>query len=341
MMNYLNLGISFNGLHSLRDYGLFISEPPDFGSPEPKRYTVDIPGRDGDLDYTTSATGEVKYNNRQMKFVFATMIAPEFREALKSRLQSDLHGRSVTVVYDLDADWYYTGIAEVSFDDVESWKMKVVIAVDAYPYKMSQSQTIITVEPTSFSAETIFLGQGTEAQHINSIFEFGTRADPQLDLTQFSKLTFIWGLDAEAPIGTPHLQIVDGAGHINNNGEMVTQQNTTVDGLPAMDLPINDITGITLSKVYRILCQGRPLVKLYATTEASATTMVLVDRMTVVPIWTASDECTVFINGNKFALPEGASQNFNCRLTEGENQVSFIADSDDVTIQIQFQDGRI
>lgn len=335
MMNYLNFGISFNGLHSLRDYGLFISEPPDFGSPTPKRYTVDIPGRDGDLDYTTSATGEVKYNNRQMKFVFATMIAPEFREALKSRLQSDLHGRSVTVVYDLDADWYYTGIAEVDFDDVESWKMKVVITVDAYPYKLEDGHTIITVEPSSFSAETIFLGKGTEAQHINSIFEFGTKANPQLDLTDFTALLFKWR-------GSPHsnqptLQIVDGSGNVFNTDLEANE----LSDYQVMRLLTSEIDGITLSSVYRILCQGRSLVELYGITTASATTVVTVDRMTVVPIWTASDDCTVLINGAKFSLLEGANQDFNCRLREGENQVSFIADSDGTTIEIQFQNGRL
>ena len=335
MMNYLNLGISFNGLHSLRDYGLFISEPPDFGSPEPKRYTVDIPGRDGDLDYTTSATGEVKYNNRQMKFVFATMIAPEFREALKSRLLSDLHGRSVTVVYDLDADWYYTGIAEVDFDDVESWKMKVVITVDAYPYKLEDGHTIITVEPTSFSAETIFLGKGTEAQHANSIFEFGTRSNPQLDLTEFSALLFKWR--GSPHINEPMLQIVDGDGHVFNTDLEANE----LSDYQAMRLLTSEIDGITLSRVYRILCQGRSLVELYGITTASATTIVTVDRMTVVPIWTASDACTVFINGAKFSLLEGANQDFNCRLREGENQVSFITDSEDTTIELSFQNGRL
>ena len=334
-MDYLKCGLSFNEKHSLKDYGMFLSEPPDFGTPEAKTYTVDIPGRDGVLDYTESMTGEPVFDNRDMKFVFATMISPEYREAFKSRLLSDLNGKNVTVIYDLDADWEYTGRAAVEFDDVMSWKMKIIITVDAYPYKLERGNTIITVTPDTFDAETIFMGQGTAAQNINSIFMFGTKANPQLDLTQFSKLVFEW--DEYESWGTAALQINDAAGDTFNS----TFQGTQTGDHWKKELNVTDITGISKAYVYRILCQGRRFVRLYGVTTASATIMVPVDRMTVVPVWTASAACTVFINGRKFSLPAGQSQNYNCRLREGENQVSFISDSDETTIEIAFRNGRI
>ena len=341
MMAYLQYGLSFNGFHSLKDYGLFLAEAPDFGTPEPKRYTVDIPGRDGILDYTTSATGEVKFNNREMTFTFATMIAPEFREALRSRLWSDLNGREVTVVYDLDSDWYYTGVASVAFEDVKSWKMKVVITVDAFPYKLQDGQTIITVSPDSFGAEQIFLGKGTAAQNINSIFTFGTKSNPQLDLTQFTKLTFQWQDDT--PWGTPSLQIVDGNGDTFNTTLYNTRSASQIaqTGYYGMDLSISNITSIDTDSVYRILCQGRKFVELYGTTLASATTIVTVDRMSVVPVWSASAAVTAFVNGRKIALPAGASKDYSIQLHEGENQVSFVSDADETTIEISFQNGRL
>lgn len=336
MINNVFAGIMFNGKHSWRDYGLYLNKPPDFGTPEPKIEYIDIPGRDGVLDYTEAAAGEVKYNNRQMTFTFATEVKRERRERLRSELWNDLHGKTAEIIYDFDSDWYYTGRCSVAFTDVESWKMKVVITVDAQPYKLARDMTIFNVAPTSFAAETIKLGQGTDAMHVNSIFEFGTKSNPQLDLTQFSQLQFRFA--NIAPYGTPMIQITDSNG-VSFNTEL------TAEGMPegtyGMDLDVSDITSITKSRVYRILCQNRDHVQLYGVTTASASVMIPVERMTVVPIWTASAAVTAFINGRKYAIPAGANRIYNVRLTEGENQVSFIADSTNTTISIQFTNGRL
>lgn len=330
MRNDIRVGFSLNGKHTYHDYGMYLSEPPDFGTPEPKLSLVDIPGRDGFLDYTEAATGEVKYSNRQMRFVFATEIRRDKREALRSELWSDLQGQMAEIVYDLDPDWYYIGRCSVAFDGVMDWKMKIVITVDAKPYKLARDLTIFSVAPSSFAAETIFLGKGTEAQHINSIFEFGTRNSPQLDLTQFSTLTFLWPYPEM--YGVPYLQIVDGNGDVFNG---------TAYGAISTVLDVDNITGINKSRVYRILVQNRSKGVLQGTTLASASVMVPVERMTVVPVWSASAAVTAFVNGRKFAIPAGASQNYECQLRAGNNQVSFIADSANTTIDIQYRNGRL
>ena len=41
--------------------------------PTPKTYTVDIKGADGVLDLTEALTGDVQYNNRQIKLTFEMM----------------------------------------------------------------------------------------------------------------------------------------------------------------------------------------------------------------------------------------------------------------------------
>lgn len=335
-MNSLHDGISFNEKHSWRDYGMYLATAPDFGTPEPKTEYVDIPGRDGVLDYTESATGEVKYSNREMVFTFAKMIDPEYREQFRSELWNDLHGKTAEIIYDLDADWYYTGRCSVAFEDVMPWKLKIVITVDAKPYKLARDMSLITISPESFSAETIFLGKGTDAQNINSIFTFGSAGFPQLDLTQFSQLQFRWKYNTAW--GEPTLQITDGDG-VSYNDDLDAE--IIGSGFYGKNLNISEITSITESRVYRILCQNRSHVELYGVTQASATIIIPVDRMTVVPVWTASDTVTAFVNGRKITVPQGASQNYNARLTEGENQVSFIADSEETTIDIQFTNGRL
>ena len=162
------------------------------------------------------------------------------------------------------------------------------------------------------------------------IFEFGTKSDPQLDLTQFSTLTFLWPYPEI--YGVPYLQIVDGDGNTFNS---------TAYGAISTVLDVDNITGINKSRVYRILVQNRSKGVLQGTTLASASVMIPVERMTVVPIWTASAAVTAFINGRKYAIPAGVNRIYNARLTEGENQVSFIADSTNTTISIQFTNGRL
>lgn len=341
-MNSLYDGISFNGKHSWRDYRMYLSTAPDFGTPEAKTDYVDIPGRDGVLDFTEAATGEVKYSNREMVFTFARMIAPEYREQFRSELRNDLHGKTAEIIYDLDADWYYTGRCSVAFEDVMPWKMKIVITVDAAPYKLARNNTIITVEPTSFASETVELGRGTESQHHNTIFTFGTASTPKLDLTMYSTLVFLW--PDSGVWGTPTLQIIDSAGQTYNG---ITTINDYIDGMGATVLDVDDISGITKSNVYRILCQNRSMGILRGTTIASSTVIMPVDRMTVCPKWTVDDgESTaltikVQTNGRIYTLPEGTSYEYNLTLKEGAQEVTFFSDSDDVTITAEYQDGRL
>ena len=331
-------GIRFNDKHSYADYGLYLSAPPNFGSPEPKIETVDIPGRDGVLDYSEAASGEIKYSNREMTFAFATMVEPERRDALMAEIRNDLHGKRVEVIYDLDPEWYYTGRASVSFEDISSWKMRVIVTVDAQPYKLSIDNTIITVEPTTFASEVVSLGQGTAAQGVNSIFTFGTIDAPKLDLTKYSKLTFVGASMGDVPYGEPNLQIVDSDSDAFNG---LTGPNVLFDGMDAMDLAVSDITGIDKDSVYRILCQNRPMLSLYATTLSSTSIEIPVDRMSVTPVWTVSANCDVYVSGKKFSLTEGNNLIYDCRLYEGNNQVVFMSDADEVNISVTFQNGRL
>lgn len=329
-------GATLNGMHTYKDFKLIKVGSFNWGSPEPKRVTIDIPGADGVLDYTKAAAGEVKYNNRQAELNFATRVNPDRVEFVKTELLDAFHGVYVEVIDDADPEWYYQGLATVTFPQYNGWKLWVTITIDAEPYKLSRNRTVIPVAPTAFSAETIKLGQGEAAQHINSIFEFGTARSPQLDLTEFSQLQFRWR--DNRTWGTPRLQIVDGDGEAFNTD---LNEDVIGTGFYGKYLNVSDITGITKSRVYRILCQNRSMVELYAVTTASASVTAIVDRMTVVPIWTASAAVSVLVNGRKFALPSGASQDYNLRLKQGANQVSFISDSDETTISIQYQNGRL
>ena len=56
--------------HSFRDFGLVLTSQ-EIGLPAPKTYIVEIEGRNGSLDLSESF-GEIKYENRELKFTFDT-----------------------------------------------------------------------------------------------------------------------------------------------------------------------------------------------------------------------------------------------------------------------------
>ena len=93
-MNRVN-GVRFDGLHSFHDLDMWLSERPDWGSPEPKLNLVEIPGADGVLDLTEANAGDVKFNNRQITLTFAAMVKAEEQERFKSRIMNTLHGKVI------------------------------------------------------------------------------------------------------------------------------------------------------------------------------------------------------------------------------------------------------
>lgn len=131
-----NLGVTINGFHTLKDWGLHwnscqISEPVLITS------YVDIPGRKTKLDATESLFGSVTYENRALTFGFwAHTTWSEWME-LSSRIQSAIAGKRCKVALDIDPDSYWMGRASIKSEmradnPVTSF---FTITIDAEPYK--------------------------------------------------------------------------------------------------------------------------------------------------------------------------------------------------------------
>ena len=109
--------------------------------PEPKTYTVDIPGGNGVIDLTESLTGDVAYNNRKQEFTFAVIDVKNF-EKVKTEVSNFLHGKAFDYTMTMDPGYTYHGrfsVEEYSHSTysngiVGSFKVKVV----ANPYKLKE-----------------------------------------------------------------------------------------------------------------------------------------------------------------------------------------------------------
>ena len=116
--------------------------------PTPKTSIVDIKGADGVLDLTEALTGDVQYNNRQIKLTFEMMDDTDY-STLISDISNYLHGQKIKFTLNNDEDYYYTGRASISDWECVKRKGKIVIQVDCEPYKYEVIETVRIVNVTN------------------------------------------------------------------------------------------------------------------------------------------------------------------------------------------------
>lgn len=136
-------GIKFGNYHSYYEWGLILGNK-EISSPEPKVNQIEVEGSDGVLDLT-EFFGEVKYKNRKLSFTFSKVgDTPGSFLALYSTVQNAIHGKTMQVIDDDDPNYFYYGRVTVN-----EWKSnrtigEIVVEVDAEPYKMKLSETVVT-----------------------------------------------------------------------------------------------------------------------------------------------------------------------------------------------------
>lgn len=129
-------GVLINGKHTGKDYHLEWLAPFEITSPKPKRYTLEVPFADGKLDVTSFMTGDVKYENRTLKFKFDCDGDYVKWERISSRIKNELHGQMCPIIPDTRPDFVYYGVVTVNTEK-ESLEdsCDIEISVDADPYK--------------------------------------------------------------------------------------------------------------------------------------------------------------------------------------------------------------
>lgn len=158
---YKEFGILFNYLHTYRDFGLILNKK-EIGSPEVKKYEIDVPYRDGKIDVTEQTTGQVSYNNRPLKFTFSCIDPMNTWSGKYSNLLNMFHGQKMHVICDDDPGYYY--VARLKVNQWESDKNigKIVIEGDAEPYKYEINSSTIDWEWDIFDFEEGFINEANE-----------------------------------------------------------------------------------------------------------------------------------------------------------------------------------
>lgn len=128
-------GLTINDKHTFDDFGLCCLSCT-LDPPEPRLYTIDIPGADGVLD-ATAARGRVTYKNRTLTAEFDCVY--ESRTSYDTAcavLNTAHHGRLVELLTDSDPQHVLTGRAAWEHT-VDGLAATHTLTVDCQPYRMA------------------------------------------------------------------------------------------------------------------------------------------------------------------------------------------------------------
>lgn len=142
--DYPNNRLIVNDVDLTANFKMVLVDGYTLEPPEPKTYTIDIPGGNGVLDLTETLLGDTAYNNRKQEFTFYVINTTEF-EAIKTRVSNFLHGRSYNYKITMDPDYTYTGRFSVTSYTHSAYASGITgiikISIDAKPFKMKPQQT--------------------------------------------------------------------------------------------------------------------------------------------------------------------------------------------------------
>ena len=125
--------------HSYTDFGVILTEQ-NIGLPSPKTYSVSIEGMDGSLDLS-ECFGEMKYENRTLKFTFESIDKITDWQAKMINISSFLHGQKMKICSWFDPDFYYIGRCQIDEYNSSQRLGKIVIYCDCEPFKYKKNIT--------------------------------------------------------------------------------------------------------------------------------------------------------------------------------------------------------
>ena len=143
--DYPNNRLIVDGVDLSITFGLVLLDGYTLSPPEPKTYTVDIPGGDGVIDLTQSLTGDVAYNIREQEFNFV-VIDPQNFEQVKTKVSNFLHGKEFDYQITMDPDYTYHGQFTVTDYAHSKYAYPGIVgtftvSVSAEPYKLKKKMS--------------------------------------------------------------------------------------------------------------------------------------------------------------------------------------------------------
>ena len=103
-------------------------------APEVETFTVDIPGRNGLLDYSEALTGSPVYKNATLSATFVAACTMAEWHKLYQNVRQELHGQVCTIVADSNSSYAYRGRCTVDSTMEDAKHAVFTISADIEPY---------------------------------------------------------------------------------------------------------------------------------------------------------------------------------------------------------------
>lgn len=146
--------IMFGIKDSWVDWHLIPSSRPVFNPPTPKTKFIDIPGGDGQLDLTTSLTGDTVYQNRTGSFEFIVDNGHQEWFTLYSDIMDYLHGKLQRATLEDEPTFYYEGRFSVNKWKSDPHNSRITIDYNVSPYKYEMHSSLEDWVWDTFNFET-------------------------------------------------------------------------------------------------------------------------------------------------------------------------------------------
>lgn len=127
-------------------YGLVL-ESFEITQPEPKIVTVDVPGRDGELDMSTAITGHVTYHNRMIHLQFGLTGSEQECEQKRNGFLSSFQMKKIMISFSHLEGFFY-GTVFVDKITRENRHYTIFVRVNCEPYRYLE-QVMKTVKLTT------------------------------------------------------------------------------------------------------------------------------------------------------------------------------------------------
>ena len=113
-------------------YSAYLSEK-HIGVPKARTLSVEVPGRDGEVDLTEAVLGRISYGNREVKMTWTLTGTEGERESAIVQIIKDIHGKHVEFRFDNGVSLVYQGRITVSRED--DFFTFVDVKCDCDPYR--------------------------------------------------------------------------------------------------------------------------------------------------------------------------------------------------------------
>lgn len=134
--------VTFGTKNSFTDYDLLLTSKT-LETPKPKYMRVDVPGADGELDFT-EYFGEVVYNNRKLSLEFSSVEEVGDFPGVYADFANAVHGKRMKVLLSDEPGWYFMGRVEVGDWKIEKGVATLPVEVDCEPYRYKDAVTSVT-----------------------------------------------------------------------------------------------------------------------------------------------------------------------------------------------------